>query len=476
MPEPARFVEGPILRHVVVMAATGSVGLMAVFLVDFLSLLYVSWLGDPRLTAAVGFATIVQVFAISITIGTMIAVGALVSRALGQGDVAGARRIAASSLVISGIAGGLSVVVLLAVLDPLLALIGAGPESAPAAARFLWIALPANVAMALGLGCSGVLRAVGDARRAMAVTLAGAAVTAVLDPLLIFGLGLGVEGAALAAAASRLAFAAVGWHGAVSVHRMVARPSRAALREDARPVLRIALPAVLTNLAPPVASAFLAHVVARYGTGAVAGNAVIDRLVPVAFGGLFALSGAVGPILGQNWGAGRFDRMRRTLRDAALVTGLYMLVVWAALALGRHAIARLFHLEGAGADLVTFFCLVGAAAWFFNGLLFVANAAFNNLDAPLLSTGFNWGRTTLGTMPFAWAGAHLGGPEGAVAGVAFGSLIFGTAAFAAALRLVARLERAAAGAPAGTPAADPAAGYAPSPVGHGEVRPALTGQ
>ncbi|RVU16671.1 MATE family efflux transporter [Methylobacterium oryzihabitans] len=476
MPEPARFVEGPILRHVVVMAATGSVGLMAVFLVDFLSLLYVSWLGDPRLTAAVGFATIVQVFAVSITIGTMIAVGALVSRALGQGDVAGARRIAASSLVISGLAGGLSVVVLLAGLDPLLALIGSGPESAPAAARFLWIALPANVAMALGLGCSGVLRAVGDARRAMSVTLAGAAVTAVLDPLLIFGLGLGVEGAALAAAASRLAFAAVGWHGAVSVHRMVARPTWAALREDARPVLRIALPAVLTNLAPPVANAFLAHVVARYGTAAVAGNAVIDRLVPVAFGGLFALSGAVGPILGQNWGAGRFDRMRRTLRDAALVTGLYMLVVWAALALGRHAIARLFHLEGAGADLLAFFCLVGAAAWFFNGLLFVANAAFNNLDAPLLSTGFNWGRTTLGTMPFAWAGAQLGGPEGAVAGVAFGSLIFGTAAFAAALRLIARLERAAAGAQTGTPAADPAAGYAPSPVGHGEVRPALTGQ
>ncbi len=302
MPEPARFVRGPILRHVVVMASTGSVGLMAVFLVDFLSLLYVSWLGDPRLTAAVGFATIVQVFAISITIGTMIAVGALVSRALGRDDVAGARRIAASSLVISGIAGGLSVVVLLAGLEPLLRLIGAGPESAPAAARFLWIALPANVAMALGLGCSGVLRAVGDARRAMAVTLAGAAVTAVLDPVLIFGLGLGVEGAAIAAAASRLAFAAVGWHGAVRVHRMVAPPTWAALRDDARPVLRIALPAVLTNLAPPVASAFLAHVVARYGTAAVAGNAVIDRLVPVAFGGLFALSGAVGPILGPELG------------------------------------------------------------------------------------------------------------------------------------------------------------------------------
>ena len=51
---------------------------------------------------------------------------------------------------------------------------------------------------------SGLLRAVGDARRAMYVTLSGAIVTAILDPTLIFGLGLGVYGAAWATVASAL--------------------------------------------------------------------------------------------------------------------------------------------------------------------------------------------------------------------------------------------------------------------------------
>ncbi|SEP38614.1 putative efflux protein, MATE family [Methylobacterium sp. ap11] len=438
---PARFVTGSTLRHVAVMAATGSVGLMAIFVVDLLSLLYIARLGDPVLTAAVGFATIVQIFAVSINIGMMIAVGALVSRALGAGEVERARRLAASALVLAVVAAGLVTALLLPLLAPLLRLIGAGPETVPAARTFLWIALPSSLAMALGMGFSGVLRAIGDARRGMNVTLAGAAVTAVLDPLLIFGLNLGVEGAAITTVVARLAFAWVGYSGAVGVHRMVARPRLAEVLADAGPILRVALPTVLTNLAPPVASAFLAHVMAGFGTATVAGNAVVDRLVPVAFGGLFALSGAVGPILGQNWGAGRFDRMRATLRDAALVTGLYVAVVWLALLLARAPLTALFGLDGAAADLLAFFCLAGGAIWFFNGLLFLGNASFNNLGFPLTASALNWGRATLGTMPTAWLGAHLAGPEGALAGTGIGSALFGVVGLALAFRTVGVLER-----------------------------------
>ena len=106
----ARFVEGSTLRHVVVMSGTGSIGLMAIFVVDLLSLLYVSKLGDPKLTAAVGFATIIQFFAISINIGLMIAAGALVSRAIGSGDHAGARRLATSGTIHGMIVAALLVV------------------------------------------------------------------------------------------------------------------------------------------------------------------------------------------------------------------------------------------------------------------------------------------------------------------------------------------------------------------------------
>ena len=129
--DPPRFVAGSTLRHVAVMTATGSIGLIAIFVVDLFSLLYISWLGDPRLTAGVGFATIVLFFGTSINVGLMIAAGALVARALGARNRDRARRIAASASVHMVLVAALVAAVLLSILPWLLERLGAGPETLP---------------------------------------------------------------------------------------------------------------------------------------------------------------------------------------------------------------------------------------------------------------------------------------------------------------------------------------------------------
>ncbi|WP_236841782.1 MATE family efflux transporter [Bosea sp. PAMC 26642] len=440
----AVFVTGSTFRHVAVMTATGSIGLMAIFVVDLLSLLYVSWLGRPEATAGVGYATIVLYLMVSINIGLMIAVTAMTARALGAGDRPGARRIAGSTIALMAAASIALSVVALPCLPWLLRLLGAHGESYDVALSFLWIVLPSNVLMAVGMGFSGILRAVGDARRAMFVTLGGGLATAVLDPLFIFGLGLGPNGAAIAIVLSRFMFVGVGFHGAVKVHDIVSRPSLADIRTDAAGTMTIAGPAILTNLSTPIANAVFASVMARFGDAAIAALAIMDRLVPVAFGVLFALSGAVGPILGQNWGAGRFDRMRRGLTDSAIFAVSCVVVAWLALVLLRGQIVSVFGATGLTAELVAFFCLISGPMWIFVGLLFVANAAFNNLGMPILSTVFSWGRATLGTMPFSFLGAHYAGPKGALVGSALGAVVFGIVALIFAYRGIDRLEREAA--------------------------------
>ena len=466
--EAGRFVTGSILRHVVVMAATGSVGLMAIFVVDLLSLFYVSKLGDPKLTAAIGFAAIVQFFATAVNIGLMIAAGALVGRAVGAGDRAAARRLSGSALALASLAAALIALLIFALSERLLSLIGASGETLRVAQLFLHITLPSNLLLAAGMLFTGLLRAVGAARQAMLVTLAGAIVTAVLDPLLIFGAGLGVEGAAITICVARATFVAVGLRG-VMQHGLLALPLVSDVVSDAPVLAAVAGPAVLTNLAPSVASAFLARLFAGYGADAVAAAAVIDRLTPVAFGGLFALSGAIGPILAQNWGAGRFDRMRGVLGAAIRVTLIYTALVWLVLALARDPLAGLFGLHGVARDLFGFFCLAGGAIWFFNGLLFLGNAAFNNLGFPIRSTLLNWGRATLGTVPPAMLGATLYGPRGVVAGMGLGSLVFGVLGILLARRTVDRLE--ARGGRVPQPAATREASQRDAPLPAGQPHP-----
>ncbi|WP_449254946.1 MATE family efflux transporter [Bosea sp. (in: a-proteobacteria)] len=440
-PPRAVFVDGSLMRHVAVMTATGSVGLMAVFVVDLLSLLYVSWLGRPEATAGVGYATIVLYLMVSVNVGLMIAVAALTSRSIGAGDREGARRIAASTLVLMALAALALSLCVLPLLPWLLRAIGAREQSYAVALSFLHIALPSNVLMAVGMGFSAVLRAIGDARRAMLVTLFGGLATAGLDPLLIFGFGLGPDGAAIATVLARVIIVAIGFHAAVIRHNMVARPRWRRVRQDSARTFAIAGPAILTNLSNPIANAVFAGVVARFGDAAVAALAIMDRLVPVAFGAVFALSGAVGPILGQNWGAGRFDRMRRGLTDSAIFATGCVLVAWLLLLSLRGLIVSVFQAQGLTAELVDFFCLIAGPMWLFVGMLFVANAAFNNLGMPFLSTLFSWGRATLGTMPFAFAGAQMAGPKGALAGSALGAVAFGVLALVFAYRGIARLER-----------------------------------
>jgi len=103
-------------------------------------------------------------------------------------------------------------------------------------------------------------------------------------------------------------------------------------------------------------------------------------------------------------------------------------------------IAVAFRVTGITAEMLAFFCFISGIMWFFNGLLFVSNASFNNLGFPLLSTAFNWGRATIGVVPFALAGAWLAGPKGLYAGVTVGSAIFGLAACITAFWTIRKLE------------------------------------
>ena len=195
----------------------------------------------------------------------------------------------------------------------------------------------------------------------------------------------------------------------------------------------IGLPSILANLATPVSAIYVTRVWSDFGEATVAGGAIVDRVIPLAFGVIFALTGSIGPIIGQNFGARLMPRVRRALTDSFILAVGYALVAWAALALARAARRRAVSRRAATArDSCMLFCRYGAMAWVFITCLFVANTAFNNLGFALMAMLFNWGRATLGTIPFVILGAQLAGVPGAMTGLISGAAIFGLGAVATA--------------------------------------------
>jgi putative MATE family efflux protein len=434
----AVFTKGSILRHVIVMTSTGAIGLVSIFFVDVINLFYISLLGQQELAAAIGYAATIMFFTLSISIGCLIATTAITARAIGAGDEADAKRKAAASLVYMTVIGIVVTAVVIPLLPVLLDLLGATGETRRLSLEFMQIAIPSFPLMCLGMGLSGLLRAVGDAKRAMYVTLSSGVAALVVDPILIFGFGLGIYGAAISVCLVRVIFVLVGLHGVVVVHKMLQWPDRLAITANLRPFATIAGPAVLTQIATPIGNAYVTASMAEFGDDAVAGWAIVGRIMPLAFAAVFSLSGAIGPILSQNLGAGHFDRVSRTMIDSLRFALVYCLVVWGLLAILHDPVARAFNAEGDAYALIRFFCLFVAGSFLFNGALFTANAAFNNLGYPVYSTIFNWGRATLGIIPFVYVGSQWGA-EGVLAGWGIGGIVFGIVSVFVCFRAIAKL-------------------------------------
>ncbi len=416
------------MGHVVRMTMTGAMGITFVFLVDAANLFWVSRLGDPTLVAAVGFAFAIQFFSVSSGIGLMIASTALVSRQIGSGKRRLARMNATGAAVTAFVVQSAMAAFIFLFRDELVSMAGATGETAALAARYLAISVPSLGVMAVSMIANGALRAEGDGKRSMMVTLTSGSVSMIVDPFLIVGLGLGLDGAAYGLVLSRFVMLGMALRFAIGTHNLLAPPRLVCVLVTLRPYLAIALPAILAQMATPVGNYLLTGVMAQYGDEAMAGWAVVGRLTVVAFGGIFSLSGAIGGIFGQNFGAGKYDRVRSAYRDALLFGFIYTLVTWAVLATAGAQVALAFGLTPLGAQVVTSFTYVGAGGFIFAAALFVSNAAFNSLGRAGRSTLVNWLRDGVLTLPLAIVLAGQFGADGVIYAQALVSAIVGIGA------------------------------------------------
>ena len=431
----AKFTTGPVVHHLIRVTLANSISLLSLYFVDILAMYWLSRSPDAHVLAAIGLVSILQFFVISICLGLSSAMMTLISRYVGAGNPEGARIVATSSLMGMLCLAAVVAVALVIFGSSALLLLGAKDRVFELAKGYLHLLAPAFVVMAMSQVCVYVLLAHGYSNRAMAVVLSGTATVAVLDPIFIVELGWGLDGAAASYAIARTVALVMGLV-FISKYTLMKVPKWVDSLPELRSVIALAVPTVVSNLAPGVAVAYVISQFATYGPEILAAATVTDRILQFTFGAFFALPGAIAPVLGQNLGARLYDRVYSTIRWGAVLVVVFGVTVSLLLITFSGLIASAFHLTPAGRELVLLFCWMGGAAWTLIGLQFVALPTFNVMRKPLLSAIANWSRATVGTVPFVIVGASYSGAHGVLAGQLIGNAIVAVIVFLLCLAFV----------------------------------------
>ncbi|MEV1007150.1 MATE family efflux transporter [Streptomyces sp. NPDC049881] len=337
--------------------------------------------GDTAM-AAVNLAAplLLLLGAVSTTVG---AGGAsLISRALGAGDHRAAARAAGNAFTLFWITAATTTVLGLLFLDPLLTLLGAQGPLRDDARDYAFILLCGAL---VSTGFSSLVRAEGRMGYSMMVWVVAVAVQIMLDPLLIFGLGMGVRGAALGTVGGQAVSVAMTlWFFFLQRDRPYRVPARALLPHGPtlRALVGVGLPSFLAGTGVTLLAVLVNATLAASGAAALAAYAVCARLQTFAMMPHTGIGQGMQPIVGFNAGSGLTARVARTRALALRGSLLYGLTTAAVFALLADPLVGLFLNDPATAAEAGDALRIIAAGLTVAGIAPLAAAYFQALGRP----------------------------------------------------------------------------------------------
>ncbi len=324
----------------------------------------------------------IQMLAFGIGIGLGVGGASIISRALGAKDTEKARKTLGTVLFL-GIALGLAYTIVgLAFLDPLLKLFGATPGIMPYARDYLEVILAGSVVFTLGIAAEDLVRAEGNARYAMFAMLLGAGLNILLDPVFIFGFGMGVRGAAIATVIAQFASMTfllryfLAGKGSVPFKPELLKLDSGISRE----MLAIGISPLIIEASNSFMMIFVNNALGTYGGDvSIAAFGIIHRLYLFIFLPILGISFGLQPIVGYNYGAKQFSRVIDSVKLALKVSTLFSLAGFLAFFLFPKPIISIFSadpgLAAAGAGAMRIVVL----AMPFLGFLLIGTTVFQAL-------------------------------------------------------------------------------------------------
>lgn len=404
---------GNLTSHLIRLSGPMTWGILMVVGFQLVDTYFVSLLGDEKL-AAFTFTFPVTYFIFSFIMGFSIATSSVVSRLIGEDAQDIVRRVVSHAIILVIIASLILTALGLIGQEAIFRLLGASPEMMPIISDYMTLWFWGAVFISAPMVANAAMRAAGDAMTPALIMTAAMVVNIILDPIFIFGL-FGFPRMELAGAALATVIANAGAFiiGAYILYRQKnilcpkACVSFKDFKDSAKRILTIALPVGVTNTIHPIINALIIALLAKTSIDAVTAFGIATRIEAFAFVILMGLAVGMGPILGQNFGSEKFNRVHETVKKAIKFNLIWSALVAITLALFASSIAKLFSDNSAVIEYTVLLFLILPASYAFSNLLGGWASTFNALGKPKKSVLMMGIKFIALMIPALYLGYHL---------------------------------------------------------------------
>lgn len=341
------FTKGSVIHNILNMAFPMTLAQIINVLYNIVDRIYIGRLPHHSTLALTGLGLTLPIITTVIAFANLFGLGGapLCSIARGRGDNEGAERIMGNSFQLLLISSVILTALGLLLKKPLLYLFGASNATYPYANEYITIYLLGNIFVLIGLGMNSFINSQGFAKIGMMTVLLGAVSNICLDPIFIFGFHMGVRGAALATIISQ--FLSALW----IIHFLTGKKTILKLKKKnfklhKRTVKDITLlglsgfvMSITNSLVQIVSNVNLQY----YGGDLYVGvMTVINSIREVVTMPVMGLTNGAQPVIGYNYGAGAYDRVRKAIRFMSATCIIYTLCAWGILHFFPHFFIHIF--------------------------------------------------------------------------------------------------------------------------------------
>ncbi|MFZ1389769.1 MAG: MATE family efflux transporter [Thiolinea sp.] len=408
-------------------------GLLAVMSVTLADTYYLGLLGTHAL-AAMGFIFPVVMFMNSLAFGIGIGASSVIARAIGSKQDDWVRNYSTQSIVLAVLVSIVFAAIGLMTVDPLFKLLGAPADLLPYIHDYIdiwyWGCFMIVVPM---VGNSGI-RAAGNTKLPSYIMTSIALINLVVAPILIFGLlgfpRLELKGAAIAGIVAYFgALVAALYVLYFKLQFISLKALTTNVWQSWKDILRVAVPAVGTNLITPVSTGLTTGLVAAYGSEAVAGYSVASRIEMFGLMLVMALASTLAPFAGQNFGAKKVDRLRRALNISFYFVWGWGLAMSVLFWLAARPLTELFTTHEAAVQAsVTYLHIVPITYGLLSTVMIVSSMA-NGIGRPIPALIMTGTRLLLIYLPLAWLLSQQWGLNGIYIATAVANVVVGFGAW-----------------------------------------------